>query len=75
MINLKTMMIVIMPMQGGPMSPAEVAKFEKNPHLKTILQVRIWDDLGKVKDKATPDFEYYAPMVEKVVQEFERTNG
>ena len=54
-------------LQGGPMSEDEVAEFEKNPHLKEIVQVRYWDDLGKVPNHKTPDFDHYAPMLQRVV--------
>ena len=54
-------------LQGGPMNEGEVAEFEKNPHLKEIVQVRYWDDQGKVPNHVTPDFAYYAPMLQRVV--------
>ena len=57
-------------LQGGPMSEQEVNEFAENPHLKEILQVRIWDDLGKVPGHKTPDFDYYAPMLQRVVDRY-----
>lgn len=54
-------------LQGGPMNEEEVAEFAKNPYLEAILQVRIWDDLGKVAGVITPPFEHYAPILQKVV--------
>jgi phosphonate degradation associated HDIG domain protein len=54
-------------LQGGPMSEEEVKEFEKNPHLQDIVQVRYWDDLGKVPNHVTPDFAYYAPLLQRVV--------
>jgi len=55
-------------LQGGPMSEAEVNAFRENPHLDAILKVRIWDDIGKDPDHAAPDFAYYKPLLERVVQ-------
>ena len=55
-------------LQGGPMSDAEVAAFRKNPHLDAILQVRIWDDVGKDPSHAAPGFAHYRPLLERVVQ-------
>ncbi len=55
-------------LQGGPMNDEEVKEFEKNPHLKEIVQVRYWDDQGKVPDHITPDFQHYAPMLQNVVE-------
>ncbi len=54
-------------LQGGPMNEDEIAAFAQNPNLKAILQVRIWDDMGKVPDHQTPDFDHYAPMLQRVV--------
>ncbi len=54
-------------LQGGPMSPDEVAEFEQNPNLKEIIQVRYLDEAGKRDDMYTPDFEHFAPMVQRMV--------
>lgn len=54
-------------LQGGPMAADEVVKFAKHPNLDAILQVRIWDDEGKVKNMPTPPFEHYAPLLQRVV--------
>jgi [1-hydroxy-2-(trimethylamino)ethyl]phosphonate dioxygenase len=54
-------------LQGGPMSGDEVREFENNPHLKEIVQVRVWDDQGKDPEVTTPPFQYYAPMLERAV--------
>ncbi|MDA0223542.1 MAG: HD domain-containing protein [Rhodobacterales bacterium] len=62
-------------LQGGPMSAGEVAELDKNPNLQAILQVRRWDDGGKVKDKTTPDFDHYAPMLRRVVRAYARSKN
>lgn len=54
-------------LQGGPMSADEVAAFAQNPNLAAILQVRIWDDQGKVPGLPTPEFAHYAPLLQRVV--------
>jgi phosphonate degradation associated HDIG domain protein len=54
-------------LQGGPMTPAEVASFRENPNLDAILQVRLWDEAAKVPDKPTPPFSHYAPLLQRVV--------
>ena len=54
-------------LQGGPMDKGEVDSFAKHPNLEAILQVRMWDDEGKVKNMPTPPFEYYAPLLQRVV--------
>jgi phosphonate degradation associated HDIG domain protein len=53
-------------LQGGPMSPAEVALFEKETHFKDALRVRVWDDRGKVAGLATPSLEDYRSLVESL---------
>jgi predicted HD phosphohydrolase len=42
-------------LQGGAMSPDEVAAFEENPNLETIIAVRYLDEAGKRPDMETPD--------------------
>ena len=59
--------VLTLKLQGGPMDEDEVAGFAKNPNLDAILQVRIWDDRGKVPGHATPPFSHYAPMLQRVV--------
>lgn len=54
-------------LQGGPMSPDEVADFEKNPNLKKIIQVRYLDEAGKQANMETPDFWHFASMVQTLV--------
>ncbi|MEM7508623.1 MAG: HD domain-containing protein [Pseudomonadota bacterium] len=54
-------------LQGGPMGHTEVKTFGRNPNLTDILQVRIWDDIGKVPGHQTPGFEHYAPILQRVV--------
>lgn len=54
-------------LQGGPMSPDEIAEFEKNPNLKAIVRVRHLDDAGKRPDMTTPPFAHFAPIIQRVV--------
>ncbi len=54
-------------LQGGPMSEIEVEAFQKHPHLAEVVKVRLFDDRGKEAGLKTPDFAYYAPMVQRVV--------
>ena len=55
-------------LQGGPMSEIEVKEFERNPNLKKILTVRLYDDAGKIPDMDTPSFWHFAPLVQKMVE-------
>lgn len=54
-------------LQGGPMSDNEVAEMAQNPNIDEIVQVRLYDDQGKVAGLNTPPFAHYAPMVQHVV--------
>jgi len=54
-------------LQGGPMSEEEVERFRSHPHLDAIVRVRFWDDEAKATDLSTPDFNHYAPVLQRVV--------
>ena len=54
-------------LQGGPMSIDEVAEFEKNPFLQQIINVRFYDEAGKVPDLETEPFTHYLPMLRRLV--------
>jgi gamma-butyrobetaine dioxygenase len=45
--------------QGGPMSPGEVAAYEANPYAADGVAVRHWDDEGKDPEAPTPDFAHF----------------
>lgn len=55
-------------LQGGPMGADEVATFESNPFYREAVRVRIWDDEGKKPGMKTPDFQYYVPLLQRVVK-------
>ena len=57
-------------LQAGPMTPAEVAEFEKNPNLDHIIAVRYLDDAGKRPNMETPDYWHFAPMVQRMVDQY-----
>jgi predicted HD phosphohydrolase len=54
--------------QGGPFNEAEVKEFEGNPYFKRAIQLRLYDEAGKVPDMETPDYEYYRPFLEKALK-------
>ncbi len=54
-------------LQGGPMTQDEAEAFERNPHYREAVRVRIWDDAGKTPGAETPEFRYYMPLLERVV--------
>ncbi|MEM7318468.1 MAG: HD domain-containing protein [Pseudomonadota bacterium] len=54
-------------LQGGPFTEEEVQRFERNPNLDQIVQVRYLDDAGKHADLETPGFDHFAPIVQRLV--------
>jgi phosphonate degradation associated HDIG domain protein len=54
-------------LQGGPMSVTEVDEFRANPFRQEAVQVRLWDEAGKVPGMKTPPFDYYGPLLQRVV--------
>ena len=55
-------------LQGGPYSPAEVAKFEASPHADDAVRLRRYDDTGKVAGLETPDLEHYRPVLQAAIR-------
>lgn len=49
--------------QGGPMTDEEVADFEGQPGYREAVQLRRWDDLGKVRGAPTPDLAFFGNLV------------
>jgi [1-hydroxy-2-(trimethylamino)ethyl]phosphonate dioxygenase len=52
-------------LQGGPMSPPEVAQFESERFFRDAVRVRRWDDQGKVAGLRTPPLGEYLALVEQ----------
>ena len=55
-------------LQGGPMSPAEVAAFNSNAHAAASVQLRRYDERAKVKGLVTPTVEHFLPYVGQCVR-------
>jgi len=54
-------------LQGGPMSTAEVADFERSPRMKDLLRLRAWDEQAKVVGWTGPDLDSWVPLLERLV--------
>lgn len=50
-------------LQGGPMSPDEVATFRRRPHHAEAARLRRWDDLAKRSDLISPPIVAYRPLL------------
>ena len=50
-------------LQGGPMSPAEVATFEANPYYRDAITLRLCDEQGKVQGFSAPTLASYRERI------------
>jgi phosphonate degradation associated HDIG domain protein len=50
-------------LQGGAMTDDEMHEFESNPHSKSAIALRRWDDAAKVPGLATPPYHHYLTLV------------
>lgn len=53
-------------LQGGPMSMTEVAEFEREPHFRSAVAVRLWDDAAKVPGLVVPRINHYRSILASV---------
>lgn len=61
-------------LQGGVMSDTEAAQFEAHPHYLAAVQVRRYDDMGKVQGMQTESLESYRPLIQRFLTEDNRRN-
>lgn len=59
--SVRTLML-----QGGPMSGMEIAAFCLEPFHRDAIELRRFDDRGKVAGLRTADFAYYQGLIEKL---------
>jgi [1-hydroxy-2-(trimethylamino)ethyl]phosphonate dioxygenase len=51
-------------LQGGPMTPDEVAEFKRLAHSDAAVRLRRYDDLAKDPKALTPGFEHFLPVID-----------
>ncbi|WP_374381466.1 HD domain-containing protein [Dongia sp.] len=51
-------------LQGGLMSEDEVKAFENEPYFKEGIQLRRWDDEGKIAGWEVPDLGHFEPFID-----------
>jgi phosphonate degradation associated HDIG domain protein len=51
-------------LQGGPLTPAEVAQFRCHPHAEAAIALRRFDEQAKVPGLQTPSLEHFRPYLE-----------
>ena len=64
--RLSAASVTTLKLQGGPMSAAEIARFEAEQFHGAAVKVRRWDDQGKVAGLSTPDLGHYAALIERL---------
>lgn len=57
-------------MQGGPLTLEEAAEFFALDGAKEAIQVRLWDDQAKVRDKPTSTIEEFREIIEALALDF-----
>ncbi len=60
--------VLSLSLQGGPMSPAEVAAFRALPQCDAAVQLRRYDEAAKVKDLETPSVAHFMPAVARCLR-------
>jgi phosphonate degradation associated HDIG domain protein len=62
--SLSPASVITLKLQGGPMAAHEVVQFECERYCREAVQIRHWDDLGKVPGLTTPGFNDYCALIE-----------
>ena len=60
--NLSIESVRTLELQGGPLSDAETAAFQRHPFAADALRLRAWDDQAKVVGMMVPDLAMWAPV-------------
>ena len=66
--KLSTDSVKSLALQGGPMSPEEVAAFEALPQHADAVQLRRYDEQAKVKGLETPPVAHFLPAVARCLK-------
>jgi phosphonate degradation associated HDIG domain protein len=64
--RLSAASVATLKLQGGPMSAAEIARFEQERYYKEAVRIRHWDDQGKVAGLVTPQLETYRALLDGI---------
>lgn len=59
--------VLSLELQGGPMSPEEVARFRQEPHFEAAVRLRRIDEAAKDPAMQTPDFGHFLRYVEEAL--------
>ena len=66
--QLSSASVTTLKLQGGPMSSKEIAAFESEPYWRDAVQIRRWDDQGKIAGLKTPGFDHYRALIDALAR-------
>jgi phosphonate degradation associated HDIG domain protein len=55
-------------LQGGRFTPAQCRRFEQRRFAADAVQLRRWDDAGKITGHIAPDLEHYWPLLSRIAK-------
>ena len=55
-------------LQGGPMTAAERAGFDAQPHGRAALSLRRWDEAGKTPGRRISGLDHYRPLLHSLLK-------
>jgi [1-hydroxy-2-(trimethylamino)ethyl]phosphonate dioxygenase len=58
-------------LQGGPMTPDEIAEFRSSPYAMDAVRLRHWDDEAKDPTRITPPISHFVRYIQEVLVERE----
>ena len=64
--RLSAASVATLKLQGGPMSPTEVAAFEARSRFADAVRLRLWDDQGKLAGFRAPALAGYLDLIESL---------
>jgi phosphonate degradation associated HDIG domain protein len=65
---LSSASILSLRLQGGPFTPEQCGRFERSRFAADAIQVRRWDDTGKIVGFVAPGLETYWPVLTRIVR-------
>jgi phosphonate degradation associated HDIG domain protein len=66
MAQLSPASVRTLALQGGPMSASEIAAFRLEPYHRDAVQLRHFDDAGKVAGLRTAEFTHYRGLIDRI---------
>jgi gamma-butyrobetaine dioxygenase len=55
-------------LQGGPLGPEDVVRFEANPYYRDAIRLRWWDDAAKIEAWEVPGLHHYELLLRRLAR-------